>query len=125
MNYYEYIERQKIKEKRMNKRIKLMIDVSEEDVKFVKEVMKPCNYRFLSDRLIVGFTKAIVNGVEVSENTTKADTIKDELQALKTEIEGMDFDFGDFYDHTESIIEMVTQVIDRKIEKLEGSLSSK
>ena len=35
------------------------------------------------------------------------------IDAIKSEIEHMDFDFGDFYDHTDSIVEKVLQVIDK------------
>lgn len=35
------------------------------------------------------------------------------LDKLKAEIEQMDFDFGDFYDNTDAIIEMVCKVIDK------------
>ena len=32
---------------------------------------------------------------------------------IRAEIEQMDFDFGDFYDHTSTIIDMVLEVIDK------------
>ena len=35
------------------------------------------------------------------------------LDKIRAEIEQMDFDFGDFYDHTDSIVEKVLQVIDK------------
>ena len=35
------------------------------------------------------------------------------LDKIKAEIEQMDFDFGDFYDNTNTIIEMVLGVIDK------------
>ena len=35
------------------------------------------------------------------------------LDKIRAEIEQMDFDFGDFYDHTDTIVEMVLQVIDK------------
>ena len=37
----------------------------------------------------------------------------DILDNLKAEIEQMDFDFGDYYDHTDEIIEMVCKTIDK------------
>ena len=43
--------------------------------------------------------KAIINGIP--------------LDKIRAEIEQMDFDFGDFYDHTDSIVEKVLQVIDK------------
>lgn len=35
------------------------------------------------------------------------------LDKIRTEIEQMDFDFGNFYDHTSTIREMVLKVIDK------------
>ncbi|WP_027431982.1 hypothetical protein [Lachnospira multipara] len=32
---------------------------------------------------------------------------------FRAEVEQMDFDFGDFYDNTDSIVRMVLQVIDK------------
>jgi len=37
----------------------------------------------------------------------------DTLDKIRAEIEEMDFDFGDFYDHTDTIIEMVLEIIDK------------
>ena len=36
-----------------------------------------------------------------------------EIEQIRAEIGQMDFDFGDFYDHTDTIIEMVLEVIDK------------
>lgn len=38
---------------------------------------------------------------------------KDVLDKIRAEIIQMDFDFGDFYDHTDTIKEMVVEVIDK------------
>ena len=35
------------------------------------------------------------------------------LDKIRSEIESMDFDFGDYYDNTNEIIEMVCKVIDK------------
>ena len=35
------------------------------------------------------------------------------LEKIRAEIEQMDFDFGDFYNHTRTIREMVLEVIDK------------
>ena len=35
------------------------------------------------------------------------------LDKIRAEIESMDFDFGDYYDHTNEIIEMVCKVFDK------------
>lgn len=43
----------------------------------------------------------------------------DVLDSIRAEIEAMDFDFGDYYDHTSTIIEMICEVIDKY--KPEGS----
>ena len=37
----------------------------------------------------------------------------DALNKIKSEIKKMDFDFGDFYDHTDRIIEMILKLIDK------------
>ena len=40
------------------------------------------------------------------------------LDKIKAEIESMDFDFGDYYDNTNEIIEKVCKVIDKyKVER--------
>ena len=36
-----------------------------------------------------------------------------DIKQIRAEIGQMDFDFGDFYDHTDKIIEMVLEVIDK------------
>lgn len=44
------------------------------------------------------------------------------LDKIRAEIEQMDFDFGDFYDHTYVIKEMVLEVIDRyRVKSEEGA----
>lgn len=43
-----------------------------------------------------------------------------ELEKIKSEIEQMDFDFGNYYDNTDTIIEMVSNVIDKHIAELKG-----
>ncbi len=37
----------------------------------------------------------------------------DVLDSIRAEVEQMDFDFGDYYDHTSTIIEMMCEVIDK------------
>lgn len=39
---------------------------------------------------------------------------------IRAEIEQMDFDFGDFYDNTDTIVKMVLQVIDKCKTESEG-----
>lgn len=43
-----------------------------------------------------------------------------ELEQLKAEIELMDFDFGNYYDNSDLIIEKVSKVIDKHIAELKG-----
>lgn len=43
----------------------------------------------------------------------------DVLDKVRAEVKSMDFDFGDYYDHTSTIIEMMCEVIDKY--KPEGS----
>lgn len=43
----------------------------------------------------------------------------DVLDSIRSEIESMDFDFGDYYDHTSTIIKMMCEVINKY--KAEGS----
>ena len=35
------------------------------------------------------------------------------LDKIRAEIESMDFDFGDYYDHTDEIIDMLCKTIDK------------
>lgn len=42
------------------------------------------------------------------------------LDKIRAEVEQMDFDFGDFYDNTDSIVEKVLQVIDKYKAESEG-----
>ena len=53
-------------------------------------------------------------------NTLNKESRIDELEKLKSEIELMDFDFGDYYDNTDKIIEMVSKVVDKHIAELKG-----
>ena len=71
--------------------MKLIIDIPEERYKHIQEE------QWLPNRLLI--EKAIANGIP--------------LDKIRAEIEQMDFDFGDFYDHTSTIREMVLEVIDR------------
>lgn len=49
----------------------------------------------------------------ICKKAKKYDKLIGVLDKIKTEIESMDFDFGDYYDHTEEIVEMVCEVIDK------------
>lgn len=62
-----------------------------------------------SHGFIDGYTKAGLDHAKERETM---------LDKLRAEIEQMDFDFGDFYDHTDSIVEKVLQIIDKC--KVEG-----
>ena len=59
-----------------------------------------------------------LDGVIICENFDAERMIRDMptvdvLDKIRTEIEQMDFDFGDYYDRTDEIIEMVCKVIDK------------
>ena len=73
-------------------------------------------------KLIEGIAKAeyqrgYVAGLEEKRLTEKhwgrKQPEKPILDKMRAEIEHMDFDFGDFYDHTDSIVEKVLQVVDK------------
>lgn len=49
----------------------------------------------------------------------KEDIINAVLEDIKSEIEQMDFDYGDYYDNTESIRKDVVEVIDNYKTKIE------
>ena len=51
-------------------------------------------------------------------NTLNKESRIDELEKMKAKIELMNFDFGDYYDHTDTIVEMFSKVIDKRIEEL-------
>lgn len=56
---------------------------------------------------------------EMRENKVKSIPL-DEVKKTREEIVELDFDFGDFYDHTESIRDMILPIIDKLIAESEG-----
>lgn len=70
----------------------------EEAIKFLVKDKKQRGDCFISDAL------------DIAIKALKQEPI---LDKVKAEIKYMDFDFGDFYDHTETIIERVLEVIDK------------
>ncbi len=67
-------------------------------------------------------TREQKTGIEIK--SIPKDRKSDALDKIRAEVEQMDFDFGDFYDHTDSIVKMVLQVIDKcktESEKLNGN----
>ena len=60
------------------------------------------------------------NDLKNNLNTLNKEARIDELEKLKAKIKLMDFDFGDYYDHTDMIIEMVSNVIEKRIAELKG-----
>ena len=75
--------------------MKLIIDVSEDEYKTIKN-----NYE---NGLTYRPYEIIANGIP--------------LDNIKAEIDKLDFDFGDFYDHTESIHDMIDKAWNKHIEK--------
>lgn len=61
--------------------------------------------------------EAIDKAIQSLENQS---SVIEELEKIRSEIELTDFDFGDYYDHTDTIIEMVSKVIDKRIAELKG-----
>ena len=53
-----------------------------------------------------------INKPCISEGVCREDKIQ-VLDKIRAEIKQMDFDFGDFYDHTSTIREMILEVIDK------------
>ncbi len=71
---------------------------------------------------IVGISKRTGTVSETDTEIVEAIPPIEVLGKIRAEIESMDFDFGDYYDHTDEIIEMVCKVIDKykaEIEKTE------
>ena len=59
------------------------------------------------------------NGYDLIQAIKDSEPLERELDKIRAEIEQMDFDFGDFYDHTSTIREMVLAVIDKYKRKSE------
>ena len=59
------------------------------------------------------FANLVPVGKEALDMAIKALEQEPTLDKIRAEIESMDFDFGDFYDHTNEIIEMLCKVIDK------------
>ena len=53
------------------------------------------------------------NTVEAHKMALKALEREPILDKIRAEIESMDFDFGDYYDHTDEIIDMLCKTIDK------------
>lgn len=51
--------------------------------------------------------------IVISQLRADRDRLQNALDNIRSEIEHMDFDFGDYYDNTDTIIEMVLEVIDK------------
>jgi len=60
-------------------------------------------------KVIEGYTPFTSDAMRDFRKKSKTDV----LDKIRAEIEQMDFDFGDYYDHTDEIIEMVCKVIDK------------
>lgn len=83
-----------------------------------KEVIRTLN-KLANDYLVYpNETKALDYAIRDLEKPS----IIDVLDKIRDEIGQMDFDFGDFYDHTYVIKEMVLEVIDKYREKSEEGI---
>ena len=77
----------------------------------IELVIKIPKWMYKASQIInVKYEDVIQIPLEVIANSTP-------LEDIKTEIEKMDFDFGDYYDHTDSIINMVLETIDNHIKE--------
>lgn len=62
--------------------------------------------------------KSIINAPYYNRGYEKANKEwLERINKIRNEIELMNFDFNDYYDHTDTIIEMVCKVIDKYIEE--------
>lgn len=89
-------------------KLKLLLDTGEYD--FIKYIPKENMWK-----LIFALTY-IEDTIPMSDiDGIKAELLEQEdiLDKIRAEIKQMDFDFGDYYDHTNTIIEMVLAVIDK------------
>ena len=75
--------------------MKLIIDIDED----VRIAISRIGLLRISDEMQKKVDKAIQQGTP--------------LEQIKAKIWSMDFDFGDYYDHTNEIIEMVCKTIDK------------
>lgn len=90
--------------------MKLIIDISDKTYEIIRDMM----YFYNPQRSGRAETKEIITAIK------QGTPLSEELEKINEEIELMDFDFGDYYDHTDTIIEMVSKVIDNHIEELKG-----
>ena len=44
----------------------------------------------------------------------------EELEEIKAELNNLDFDFGNYYDETEAILNKINSVLDKHIKELKG-----
>jgi hypothetical protein len=51
--------------------------------------------------------------IVISQLRADRDRLQNALDKIRAEIEQTDFDFGDFYDHTDTIIQIVLEIIDK------------
>ena len=101
--------------------MKLVIDIPQEVKEaFDKASKDNINFCFYDYNSVIG--KAIKNGtpledIETLKHRSFIEGFYEAYQScyrmfnnIKTEIDKLDFDFGDFYDHTEEIHEMIDKV---------------
>lgn len=72
----------------------------------------PCDYKFYE-----------IDGVAICEESFKKmtplnDLVIQALEDVRADVEKADFDFGDYYDHTETIKQWFGDLIDRKIKEI-------
>ena len=82
--------------------MKLIIDIPEEDYNFVKKQV--------ADGITNPLKMRIANGIPLEE----------EFEKIKAELNNLDFDFGNYYDETEAVLNKINSVLDKHIEELKG-----
>lgn len=73
---------------------------------FDNQISKAISEGWFPDRNI-SVRQLIAEGIPLEKHDTEL------LDKIKAEIMSMDFDFGDYCDHTETIIDMVCKAIDK------------
>lgn len=62
--------------------------------------------------------EALGMAIEALENQK---TLQEELEDIKAELNNLDFDFGNYYDETESILNKINSVLDKHIKEVQNA----
>ena len=81
--------------------MQLIIDIPEEDYEYIRE------NKYMHYTMTTGICEAIFEGIPLEE----------ELKKIKKELNNLDFDFGNYYDETEAILNKINSVLDKHIKE--------